>query len=262
MNEVYSMTEICGHGFSTMPIDLNSYEHVGGLEPTMEWKFIDAPECQAFVNQEDADGVLRPRGEILIRGVGLFSGYYKDEAKTDKVVDQDGWYHSGDIGELVPEKHNALRIIDRINSCFKNSQGTYIHPNKLEQLYKQSKFVKDIWVFADSKWDHIFAVVNVHQKEFYKEMLQSGIWSNKDLTFESLSNNEIASDKILWHMQRSIEKVPKIKVWEILKNIHIEPTNFSDLGLYTFNGKMNRKAMKERYYEKLEKLYQKSKKTV
>ena len=65
-----------------------------------------------------------PRGEVLIRGPVLFNGYYLSLDKTAEVVDTDGFFHTGDVGEL--DAHGRLRIIDRKKSLFKLSQG--VHP--------------------------------------------------------------------------------------------------------------------------------------
>ncbi len=74
-----------------------------------------------------------PRGEVCLRGPSIFLGYFKNHSLTLSVKDQEGWLHSGDVGEIIEGK--ALRIIDRIKNIFKLSQGEYIVSEKLERVY-------------------------------------------------------------------------------------------------------------------------------
>ncbi|MEM6783900.1 MAG: AMP-binding protein, partial [Bacteroidota bacterium] len=75
-------------------------------------------------------------GEILTRGPHVMQGYYKAPEKTAEVIDDDGWFHTGDIGEFSREGY--LRITDRKKSLFKLSTGKYVMPTPIE-----SKLLKD-----------------------------------------------------------------------------------------------------------------------
>lgn len=88
-------------------------------------------------------------GEILIKGPNVMRGYYKQPEETTKVLTEDGWLHTGDVGKFV--KKRFLQITDRKKDIFKTSSGKYVSPLVLENHFKQSPFIEQIMVIGFQK---------------------------------------------------------------------------------------------------------------
>jgi len=82
---------------------------------------------------------IAPDGEVLTRGHQVMKGYYNRPDLTQEAVDQEGWFHTGDIGELVDGRF--LKITDRKKEMFKTAGGKYVAPQMLENKYKESIFL-------------------------------------------------------------------------------------------------------------------------
>jgi long-chain acyl-CoA synthetase len=112
-------------------------------------------QCEAFQQPGDAGVPLYPKevqlgpdGEILVRGPGMFAGYWNNEAATDEVI-RDGWFHTGDVAEHTPG--GRLRIIDRKKDIMVTAGGKNIAPSEIENLLKSSSFVSEAVIFADGR---------------------------------------------------------------------------------------------------------------
>lgn len=88
-------------------------------------------------------------GEILTRGPGVMMGYFKEPELTASVIEPDGWFHTGDIGQF--EKEGQLRITGRKKEIFKTSLGKYIAPELLENRIKESPFIDNIMVVGENQ---------------------------------------------------------------------------------------------------------------
>lgn len=97
---------------------------------------VDVPEMDYFA----CDG----QGEICCKGPSVFIGYYKNEEKTRETIDEDGWLHTGDIGQWLP--NGTMKIIDRKKNIFKLAQGEYVAAEKIETTYMRSQFIAQAFV--------------------------------------------------------------------------------------------------------------------
>ena len=88
-------------------------------------------------------------GEILTRGPHVMLGYYKDPEYTAQVIDKDGWFHTGDIGELVSGRY--LKITDRKKDIFKLSAGKYVAPQLIENMLRGSEYIDQVMVIGENE---------------------------------------------------------------------------------------------------------------
>ena len=119
-----------------------------------------------------------------MKGPQIFAGYYKNPEKTAEAFDKEGWFLSGDVAEVRPD--GSLKIIDRVKNIFKLAQGEYIAPEKLENIFIQSKLIAQCWVHGESIKDYAIAFVVVdpdHLAAFCK--------TNKLSTADALASEEL-----------------------------------------------------------------------
>ncbi|HKI23644.1 MAG TPA: long-chain fatty acid--CoA ligase [Gaiellaceae bacterium] len=87
-------------------------------------------------------------GEVLIRGPNVFGGYYKDEAATREVLDEDGWLRTGDVGSI---EDGFLAITDRKKDIIVTAGGKNVSPQNIENELKASKYVSQALVIGDRR---------------------------------------------------------------------------------------------------------------
>ncbi|CDJ49906.1 long chain acyl-CoA synthetase, putative [Eimeria brunetti] len=118
---------------------------IGGPLAATEFKVVSLPELQydARANPPRCRG-----GELLVRGPSLMKEYFLSAEKTKETIDGDGWLHTGDVVEV--KASGAVEIIDRAKNVFKLAHGEYIAPERLENIYSNSRWVEQIFVYGDS----------------------------------------------------------------------------------------------------------------
>ncbi|WP_298311706.1 long-chain fatty acid--CoA ligase [uncultured Aquimarina sp.] len=186
-------------------------------------------------------------GEILIKGPQVMIGYYKDEEKSKEVL-KDGYFHTGDIGEIDSE--GFLRITDRKKEMFKTSGGKYVAPQVIENAMKQSRFIEQIMVIGDGeKMPAAFIQLNF---EFVKD------WANRKGISIGNSNEEIVSNQtVIDRVQEEVdEHNEKFGKWERIKRFELTSDEWSiEAEHLTPTMKLKRRVIKAKYQDLYSKIY-------
>ncbi len=138
-------------------------------------------------------------GEILMRGPSLMKGYYKDPERTKEAIDDEGWFHTGDIGELG--EYNILKITDRKKEIFKLTTGKYVAPQLVENRFKESPLIEQILVVGEGEK---FAAAIISPAFEY---LHGWCFKNK-IKFRD-NTDLIRNPKVLERYQKEVDKINK-----------------------------------------------------
>jgi len=239
----YGLTETCAASFAAIPDTIEHAATVGIPFPSVEYRLEAVPEMNydPFKNP--------PRGEVIIRGTPVFAGYYKDDKQTSECMDKDGFFHTGDVGELTPD--GGLKIIDRKKNIFKLSQGEYVAVEVVESVYKKNLAIEQLWVYGNSFESALVAVVVPNEAKLTAWAKEKGIAGD----FAALCASPECNAYILSELQ-STGRAAKLKGFEIVKAVHVESTEFSvEESLLTPTFKLKRPQLLKRYKKEVDALY-------
>lgn len=248
--EGYGTTETIGAAFFTNPLLLSDLDNQGGPLPSLEFKFQAEPQLGLLSDAKDAFGRPIPGGEILLRGASVFEGYYKNEALTRAALDEDGWFHTADLGVLCP-KTRALKLLGNKHEAFKLQPGDFIFPQVLESIYQSSPLINNIFVHGSPLQPCIIAVVHLQQAR--AETLARDLKIDF-VNYPSLLASPQFKQAVLDHLNR-IAVDHKLKAYECVRAIHLEIQGFGTLGLQTATLKLIRRKCRANYEEIIGRLY-------
>lgn len=137
--------------------------------------------------------------EILVKGPSVMKGYYKAPEITAEVIDEDGWFHTGDVGKLI--KGKFLKITDRKKEIFKNSAGKYIAPQLIENKFKESDLIEQIMIVGEGE-KFVSAIIspNFNYLHYYASKYKLHYRDNSRL---------IKHEMIIKRMQREVTEYNK-----------------------------------------------------
>ncbi len=185
-------------------------------------------------------------GEVLVQGPTTMESYYKDDEGT-KLILQDKWIHTGDIGEISAE--GRLIIKDRKKDLIKTANGKYVAPQKLEGLFKQLPFVSHAHIHGDQR-RFVVALLTLNKNYLFAEAREKGITFK---SLEDLKENPIIKDMI----RAGVAQVNlSLAAHESIKNFAVLSEDFSiESGEITPSLKVKRRAVDQKYKTLIDSLY-------
>jgi long-chain acyl-CoA synthetase len=195
----------------------------------------------------NTDVKIAADGEIMINGPQRMIGYYKDEAKTKEVIDENGYFHTGDIGEI--DADGFLKITDRKKEMFKTSGGKYVAPQLIENTMKQSRFIDQIMVVGEGeKMPAAFIQPNFEFLTDWAKRKSIAFTDHKDL---------VANPRVKERFQREVDTYnEKFGKWEQVKVFELTPEVWTiEDELLTPTMKLKRRNIKEKYLDLYNQIY-------
>ncbi|WP_308239927.1 AMP-dependent synthetase/ligase [Hymenobacter sp. J193] len=215
---------------------------VGGYEPENNMIGTVGP----IINNTEVK--IAKDGEILTKSESVMKGYYNKPELTAKEFDEEGWFHTGDIGEIVDGKF--LKITDRKKEMFKTSGGKYIAPQVIEGKLKESPLVEQAMVVGDGqKFPSALVIPSFDDLKG---------WCKRNGVDYNCSNQDLVkNEKVVQMYEDLVQKYNSgFAQWEQVKKIALLPQLWTvETGEMTPTMKVKRKVITENNKDIIENLY-------
>lgn len=188
-------------------------------------------------------------GEIMLKTKALFSQYYKNEEATKEAF-KDGWFLTGDIGELTTDGY--VRITDRKKDIIITSAGKNVAPQKIENILKLQKHISNAMVVGDRR-KFLVAIISIDRDAFMEEVEALGLSGHP--TYEELA----LESKVYEVIDREIQEANhELASFETIKGFFIAPNDFTvENGQITPSLKLKKKIILKSYAKEIDALYKK-----
>jgi long-chain acyl-CoA synthetase len=186
-------------------------------------------------------------GEILVKGGNVGPGYYKDPAATKELIDDEGWMHTGDIGEI--DEDGFLRITDRKKDLIITAAGKNVAPQVIENMLKYSPWISQAVVIGDAR-PFLSALLTLDQEKVTEFAEQKGIAHSDFAELTQHPDVQQLVSNAVEEVNSQLARVEQVKKWEVLERDFEQ-----DAGEVTPTLKVRRKAIIEKYDDLIEQLY-------
>nr|VFJ44779.1 MAG: long-chain acyl-CoA synthetase [Candidatus Kentron sp. DK] len=200
------------------------------------------PDVQVMIDRE---------GEICVKGENVFVGYYKKPEETKACFDDDGWFHTGDLGEWIDGKEGGfIRFKGRKKEIIVTSGGKNIGPGGIEALFAGNPFIEHVALYGSEK-KYLVALITLRELVVNAWAKQQGLASTD---YASL----VKSPGIRAIVQAAVDDVNgRLASYETIKNFHVHDGHFSvEEGHVTPSLKLRRAKVWEDFRELFEGLYE------
>jgi long-chain acyl-CoA synthetase len=186
-------------------------------------------------------------GEIQIRGAGVFQGYYHDDAATREVLSEDGWFASGDIGELDDEGY--LTITGRKKELIVTAGGKNVAPAVLEERLKAHRLVSQAMVVGDNR-PFVAALITLDPDELTAFAAQRGLPGSTAAEVGRHETLLAELDEAVAHANQAVSKAESIRKFTVLER------DFSmEEGELTLKLSMRRNVIAQNFADHIEGIY-------
>lgn len=230
--------------------------------PVMEGYGLTETSPVIAVNEQQNDGIrigtvgrpldtvdvrIAEDGEIQVKGPNVMMGYYKNPEATKEVFTEDGYFKTGDLGEMV--EGEFLKITGRKKETFKTSGGKFVAPQAIENKMKESNFIEQIMVIGEGE-KHPAAIIQPAFDFLRKWAERKGIKYTSD---EEIVKDPKVIDRIMQEVNSYNEEFAQ---YERVKKIILTGYTWAiETGEITPTIKVKRNVIMEKYKDEIEKLY-------
>ncbi|KAI1369886.1 acetyl-CoA synthetase-like protein [Xylaria arbuscula] len=228
----YGLTETCANGSLGCPLQWTP-NAIGPVPPSVELKLVSLPDLGYSTDSKP------PQGEILLRGGPVAKEYFKNPEETEKAYTADGWFKTGDIGEVDSVGH--VKIVDRVKNLVKLQGGEYIALEKLEAIYRGSKYVNNLMIHGDSSQPRPIAIITPNEKPL-AELADSLSVDHANMHHDKKVLEAVHKDLI------GVAKKAGLSPLEQVTGVVLVEEEWTPAsGLVTATQKVNRRGLREKY---------------
>ncbi|MCL3997450.1 AMP-dependent synthetase/ligase [Streptomyces lavenduligriseus] len=187
-------------------------------------------------------------GEILLRGPGIMQGYHQQPEKTAEVLESDGWFHTGDIGELSPDGY--LRITDRKKDLIKTSGGKYVAPAEIEGQFKAvCPYVSNILVHGADR-NYCTALIALDEPAILQWAKENGLEGRSYAEVVAAPQTVELIDGYVRQLNAGLQR------WQTVKKFRLLPRDLDvEHGEITPSLKLKRPVVERAYKDLIDEMY-------